>query len=104
MGLEFIIVKADRKYLRIRLSDITYVEGLKDYVIIHLTDKKVVTRMTLKAMEDNLPKHRFIRVNKSFIVNKDKIDSFDNNDVCIGTTEIAIGLSYREMVLNALLN
>ena len=104
LGLEFIIVKADRKYLRIRLSDITYVEGLKDYVIIHLTDKKVVTRMTLKAMEDNLPKHRFIRVNKSFIVNKDKIDSFDNNDVCIGTTEIAIGLSYREMVLNALLN
>lgn len=104
LALEFIIVKADRKYLRIRLSDITYVEGLKDYVIIHLTDKKVVTRMTLKAMEDNLPKHRFIRVNKSFIVNKDKIDSFDNNDVCIGTTEIAIGLSYREMVLNALLN
>lgn len=102
--LEFIIVKSDRKYQRIRLSDITYVEGLKDYVIIHLTDKKVVTRMTLKAMEDNLPKHRFIRVNKSFIVNKDKIDSFDNNDVCIGTTEIAIGLSYREMVLNALLN
>lgn len=101
--LEFIIVKADRKYVRIRIQDILYVEGLKDYVIIHLPDKKVVTRMTIKAMEDTLPNLQFLRVNKSYIVNKDKIDSFDNNDVYIGNTEIAIGLSYREKVLNALL-
>lgn len=100
---DYIIVKADRKYLRIRIQEILFVEGLKDYVIIHLTDKKVVTRMTVKAMEDTLPKHGFIRVNKSYIVNMEKIDSFDNNDVCIGTTEISIGLSYRETVLNALL-
>ncbi len=101
--LEFIIVKADRKYVRIRVQYILYIEGLKDYVIIHLLDKKVVTRMTVKAMEDTLPKHSFLRVNKSYIVNKEKIDSFDNNDVFIGTTEISIGLSYRETVLNALL-
>lgn len=101
--LEFIIVKADRKYVRIRLQDILYIDGLKDYVVIHLHDKRVVTRMTVKAMEETLPKHSFIRVNKSYIVNKEKIDSFDNNDVCIGTTEIAIGLSYRETVLDALL-
>lgn len=101
--LEFIIVKAERKYVRIRIQDILYIEGLKDYVIIHLPDKKVVTRMTVKAMEDTLPKHVFLRVNKSYIVNKEKIDSFDNNDVCIGTTEISIGLSYRETVLNSLL-
>lgn len=101
--LEFIIVKADRKYVRVRLQEILYVEGLKDYVIIHLPDRKIVTRMTVKAMEDTLPGHNFIRVSKSYIVNKEKIDSFDNNDVYIGTTEISIGLSYRESVLNALL-
>ena len=49
--------------------------------------------MTVKAMEDTLPKHVYLRVNKSYIVNKEKIDSFDSNDVYIGTTEISIGLS-----------
>lgn len=80
-----------------------YVEGLKDYVIIHLPDRRVITRMTVKAMEETLPKQRFIRVSKSYIVNKEKIDSFDSNDVCVSTAEIAIGLSYRETVLNTLL-
>ncbi len=101
--LEFIIVKADRKYVRVRLEDILYVEGLKDYLIIHLADRRIITRMTMKAMEESLPPASFMRVSKSNIVNLSKIDSFDNNDVCIGTTEIAIGLSYRESVLNALL-
>lgn len=101
--LEYIIVKADRKYVRLRVKDILYVEGLKDYVIIHLPDRKIVTRMTVKAMEDTLPRHTFLRVSKSYIVNKEKIDSFDNNDVSIGDAEISIGLSYRESVLKQLL-
>lgn len=53
--VDFIIVKADRKYVRVKLDNILYVEGLKDYVIIHQTDKRVVTRMTVKAMEETLP-------------------------------------------------
>lgn len=100
---DFIIVKADRKYVRIKLEDILFVEGLKDYVIVHLSEKKIVTRMTIKAMEETLPRKNFLRVNKSYMVNKDKIDAFDNNDINIGTTEISIGLSYRETVLNTLL-
>lgn len=100
---DFIIVKADRRYVRVRLSDILYVEGLKDYVIIHLTDRKIVTRMTVKAMEEMLPSRMFLRVSKSYIANKERIDSFDSNDVIIGRTEIGIGISYRESVVNALL-
>lgn len=100
---EFIIVKADRKYLRIRVEDILYVEGLKDYLVIHLTDRKIVTRMTVKAMEEELPGEDFIRVNKSYIVNICKIDAFDNNDIMIGQTEISIGLSYRDSVISRLL-
>lgn len=102
-SFDFIIVKADRKYVRVKLDSILYVEGLKDYLIIHLSDKKIVTRMTIKAMEETLPCKKFLRVNKSYIVNKDKIDAFDNNDITIGTTEIAIGISYRDTVLNELL-
>ena len=100
---DFIIVKADRRYVRVRLSEILYVEGLKDYVIIHLKDRKVVTRMTIKTMEEMLPGKMFLRVSKSYIVNRERIDSFDSNDVFIGETEIGIGISYKESVLNALL-
>lgn len=100
---DHIIVKADRRYVKVNLDDIIYVEGLKDYVIIHLSDKRVVTRLTLKGIEEVLPSSKFIRVNKSYIVNRNKIDSFDNNDVFIGTTEISIGTSYRDIVLATLL-
>ncbi len=101
--LEFIIVKSDRKYVRIKLDEILYVEGLKDYVIIHLPQRRVITRMTVKGMEDLLPTGRFLRIGKSYIVNKEKIDSFDNKDITIGRMELAIGQSYRDTVLAELL-
>lgn len=100
---DHIIVKADRRYVKIKLDDIIYVEGLKDYVIIHMPERRVVTRLTLKGIEELLPYPAFIRVNKSNIVNRDRIDSFDTNDVFIGTTEISIGASYRDIVLPTLL-
>ncbi len=101
--MEFIIVKSERKYVRIKLDDIIYIEGLKDYVIIHLSSKKVVTRMIVKSMEEMLPKRQFIRISKSYIINKDKIEAFDNKDITIGNTELAIGANYREDVLSQLL-
>lgn len=100
---DHIIVKADRRYVKVNLCDIIYVEGLKDYVIIHLPDRRVITRMTVKGIEEVLPASEFIRVSKSYIVSRDKIGSFDNNDVFIGTTEISIGASYRDIVLSTLL-
>lgn len=101
--MDFIIVKADRRFVRIKIDDIMYVEALKDYVIINMQDKRIITRMTMKAMEEVLPAKRFLRVNKSNIANIDKIESFDNNDVFIGSAEISIGLPYRDNVIGSLL-
>lgn len=100
---EHIVVKADRRFMRLRTSDILYVEGLKDYVILHLEGRKIVTRITIKGMEEQLPTAKFVRINKSYIVNLDAIDSFDSNDVYIGTQEIAIGATYRSRLLTRLL-
>lgn len=101
---EFIIVKADRRYHRVMYADILYVEGLKDYVIIHLNDgRRLVTRMTIKAMEETLPPDMFLRVNKSNIVRISAVDSFDSNDVFIRDTEFSIGLAFRDNVLKKLL-
>lgn len=98
-----IVVKSDRRYVRIRIDDILFVEGLKDYVIIRLEDRRIITRMTIKNIIDILPSDRFIRCSKSYVVNRDKVDSFDNNDIFIGSNELAIGPSYREQVIKSLL-
>lgn len=107
---DYLIVKADRRYVRLRIADILFVEGLKDYVVISSEapadasrETKTITRQTIKNMEAILPAGKFLRVNKSNIVNTDHIDSFDSNDVFIRAHEIAIGASYRDQVLARLL-
>ena len=93
---EYFFVKAERRYFKVNFSDILFVEGLKDYVILQLGEQRIITRMSLKAVFDLLPKDSFLRVNKSYIVNTAHIDSFDNNDIFIKSYEIAIGNSYRD--------
>ena len=92
---DFIFVRSGRKFFKVRLDDILFVEGLKDYVIIQTQDKKIITRMYLKIIQEQLPDN-FLRINKSYIINLDKIESFDTNDVNIGSFEVAIGETYRE--------
>lgn len=99
---EVLTVKSDRRYVRLRVDEITFVEGLKDYLIIHTADRRIVTRMTVKSLEEALPP-QFLRVGKSYIVNCDKIDSFDNNDLYIGSSVVPIGVSYKQEVLKILL-
>ena len=96
VAAEYFFVKAERRYFKVNFSDILFIEGLKDYVILQLNDQRIITRMSLKAIFDLLPKSIFLRVNKSYIVNTDHIESFDNNDIFIKSYEIAIGNSYRD--------
>ncbi|MBD8388415.1 LytTR family DNA-binding domain-containing protein [Dysgonomonas sp. BGC7] len=93
---EYIFVKSDRKYFKVNLDDILFIEGLKDYVIIQMNNQRIITRMSLKAINELLPTSIFFRINKSYIVNKNHIESFDNNDVFIKNYEIAIGYTFRE--------
>ena len=90
---DYFFVKAERRYFKVNFSDILFIEGLKDYVIIQLSDQRIIS---LKAIFDLLPKSTFLRVNKSYIVNTGHIESFDNNDIFIKSYEIAIGNSYRD--------
>lgn len=93
---EYFFVKSDRKYFKVNYADILFVEGLKDYVILQLTGQRIITRMSMKNIAELLPQELFLRVNKSYIVNTKHIDSFDNNDIYIGSYEVAIGNSYRD--------
>ena len=93
---EFIFVKADRRFVKIDFSNIAFIEALKDYVIIHTDGKRVITRMNMKAIQEQLPTAMFFRINKSYIINIRHITSFDNNSIIVDKNEIFIGDSYRE--------
>lgn len=100
---DYIFVKSDRRYFKVNLQEILFIEGLKDYVIIQMDGNRIITRMNIKTIHELLPKSVFLRINRSYIVNKEHIDSFDNNDVFIKSYEIAIGNSFREEFFNELM-
>ena len=91
-----IFVRADYQDVKIMLNDILYVEGLKDYVKIVTTEKRIITLTNIKGMLEKLPPNDFIRVHKSFIVSRKKIDTIKANTLMIGDKEIPVGLTFKE--------
>jgi DNA-binding LytR/AlgR family response regulator len=98
-------VNVEYTQVKIITANITYIEALKDYVKIHLsnTPKPVLTRMTMKAMEEKLPAAAFIRTHKSYLVSVQKITTIKRDLVCIGEIEIPVSEFFKENV-NRLLN
>lgn len=93
---QFIFVKDGTKLVKVKLDDILYVEGLKDYVTIHTPSQKIVTLQRMKALEEQLPSARFIRIHNSFIVALDAIEVIQKNEVQIGSATLPIGDTYRK--------
>jgi DNA-binding LytR/AlgR family response regulator len=91
----FLIIKADRKFHKIVFKDIRYIEGLKDYVVIHTGSQKLITAMNLKTIHQKVPQSLFIRVSKSYLVNKDYVESFDHQFVYLPGCEIPLGEVYK---------
>lgn len=99
---EFIIVRADRKNIKLFLKDILYVEGLKDYVKIILKDKQILTKQSIGVFEKNLQPKHFFRIHKSFIIALDKVTAYTTYDVEIERLEIPIGRSYKKSFLEVM--
>lgn len=101
-----IFVKSEYRLVQIFLDDILYVEGLKDYVKIYLSNKRkpTVTLMSMKNMTEILPANIFARVHRSFIVNSSKIDSIRRNMIYMEDKEIPIGETYRQKFMDSLEN
>src|SRR6185312_10692457 len=95
---EYLFLKVEYQLIRVALDDILYIEGLKDYVKVHLKtrEKAILSLTSLKALEEKLPPKRFMRVHRSFIVSLDKITSMTRNSVQIGKTVITVGDQYRD--------
>lgn len=91
-------VKVEYQWVRIHFDDILYIEGLKDYVQIHLKSQKktILTLMSLKQLQERLPSALFMRIHRSFIVSLKKIDSITKTSVIVNGREIGIGEQYKE--------
>ncbi|MBL7862231.1 MAG: response regulator transcription factor [Cyclobacteriaceae bacterium] len=92
----FVFVKDGTKLVKVRLDEIRYVEGLKDYVTIHTPTQKIITLQRMKALEEQLPADKFIRIHNSYIVALDAIDVIQKNEVQIGPVSLPIGDTYRK--------
>jgi two-component system response regulator LytT len=95
---DFLFIKSDYKIRRINFSEINYIEGLRDYVKIFLTEEKkpVLSLSTLKALEARLPEARFMRVHRSFIVSLEKVKVIDRNRIVFGEVRIPVTDQYKE--------
>ena len=94
----YLIVRADRKNVKILLEDILFIESLSDYVKINLRDRPVViTKEKISSIEEKLTKP-FLRIHRSFIINADKIDKFSAEHVSIASNELPISRTYKKTV------
>ena len=95
-GATFLLIKAERKTIKVAIDDILYIEGVKDYVKIVLVDQKIMTKTSIGNFFNELPVDRFVRIHKSFVVAIDKIDAYTAHDVEVQKMELPIGRMYKE--------
>ncbi len=99
---DYLIVKSEYKLQQIKVSEILYVEGLKDYVKIWLdgSNRSITTLLNMRSLEQSLPSETFMRVHRSFIVNLDKIRTIERNRIVFGNVAIPVSESYRDAFQN----
>ncbi|RXP64521.1 DNA-binding response regulator [Lutibacter sp. HS1-25] len=94
---DFLFIKSEYKIVRIKLNDIKYIEGMREYIRIHLTNEKpIMTLLSMKAMEAQLTNKKFMRVHRSYIVNLDKITTIERNRIVFDKVYIPVSDQYKD--------
>jgi DNA-binding LytR/AlgR family response regulator len=93
---DYIFIKANKKAIRVAFKSISYIEGLGDYIKVHLKNTHLVTNLSMKKMEELLPNEEFYRIHKSFIIRLDQIQSVEGNLVEVNGKKLPIGNNFRQ--------
>ena len=99
---DYIMVKADYKLYKINFDDLLFIEGQHEYVTFHTKSKRITALYSLRNLEDTLPKDRFVRTHKSFIVSIKNIEDVDKMNVTVAGNKIPVGASYRDALIERL--
>lgn len=101
--IPYFFIKEDKKLVRVAPDDIVFVEGMKDYLKIHLKSRVLITHMTMSKLEELLPATSFLRINRSYIVNRHAIREIEGNQIVTAdNSKLTIGITYRDRVMDEL--
>ena len=95
----YLTIKADHKLYKVQYTDIRYIEGMREYVSFYVPSGRITALMSLKNLEEILPSDTFIRCHKSFIINKNLVETLEGSSLTIQGKSIPIGQSYKEKVV-----
>jgi DNA-binding LytR/AlgR family response regulator len=101
---DYIFIKSGTTLKKIFYTDILFVEALQNYVAIHTKDKKYITYLTFKSIEENLPPADFLKVHKSYIIQLAKVEGIEGNELVIGQHSIPVSRANRESIMQRILN
>lgn len=100
---DYFFVKADNRLVKISFAEILFIEALENYVVIHTTQKKYMSYLTFKSIEEYLPDARFIKTHKSYIVAADRVDSIEANDLRVGDHLVPMSRALKDEVVAKLI-
>ena len=99
----YFFIKCDNRYEKVQFADVRYIEAMQNYVVIHTSEKKLIAYLTLSGIESQLPKDRFLKVHKSFLVSMAAIQAIDGNDLVVANSRIPISRNLKDDVISRIL-
>ncbi len=97
---EYFFIKSNSKLEKVKMSEVLFIEGMSNYIVVHTNQKKYVAYLTFKGMEEKLPHDLFIRIHKSYLVSLDAIQTIDQAEVRLENFTLPLSKSYRDNVIS----
>ena len=101
--MDYFFVRCDNKFEKVFYRDVSYIEALQNYVIIHVAGRKLITYLTLTSIENQLPPDRFVKVHKSYIVSVSQIRAIEGNEIIMNSERIPISRALRDDVIQQIM-
>lgn len=95
-----IFVRSDRKEIRVKIDDILFIQSMSNYYVVTTTEKKIIGYGSISTLESTLQAFNFIRIHRSYLVAKNKIETIATNSIIVSTYELPIGRNYRKNIEN----
>jgi DNA-binding LytR/AlgR family response regulator len=100
---DYFFVRCDRKFEKVFFRDVSYVEAMQNYAIIHVGEKKLITYITLTSLESQLPRDQFLKVHKSFLISVPHVKAIEGDEIVMQNARIPIGRTLRDQVIQQIM-